>query len=110
MNEQEYAAFVAAGFTKRHEGTEGLMHAAIGIGGESGELLDAVKKTWVYGKLLDLDNVVEELGDLEWYMEALRSLIGVNRETVIAANVAKLTRRYPVKYTDELAVARLDKA
>ena len=86
------------------------MHCAIGISGEAGELLDAVKKLWVYGKPLDRTNAIEELGDIEWYMQAMRDLIGVTREDVIAANVEKLTKRYPVKYTDELAVARLDKA
>jgi NTP pyrophosphatase (non-canonical NTP hydrolase) len=105
-----YSEFVAARFTKRHEGDDGLMHCAVGISGEAGELLDSVKKTWVYGKPLDRVNLVEELGDIEWYMEALRSLLGVTRDEVIAANVAKLEKRYPVKYTDELALARLDKA
>jgi NTP pyrophosphatase (non-canonical NTP hydrolase) len=105
-----YSEFVAARFTKRHEGGDGLMHCAVGISGEAGELLDAINKTWVYGKPLDRVNLVEELGDIEWYMEALRSLLGVTRDEVIAANVAKLEKRYPVKYTDELALARLDKA
>ena len=105
-----YADFVAARFTKRHEGTEGLLHCAVGIAGEAGELLDAIKKTWVYGKPLDVANAIEELGDLAWYMEALRGLLGVTRDEVIAANVAKLEVRYPVAYSDELALARLDKA
>lgn len=105
-----YAEFVDARFTKRHTGDDGLMHCAAGISGEAGELLDAIKKTWVYGKALDRDNIVEELGDIEWYMEALRGLLGVTRDEVIAANVAKLEKRYPTHYTDELALARLDKA
>jgi NTP pyrophosphatase (non-canonical NTP hydrolase) len=104
-----YAEFVAARFTKRHEGDDGLMHCAVGISGEAGELLDAIKKTWVYGKALDRNNVIEELGDIEWYLQALRTTLGIDRETVIAANVAKLELRYPTRYTDELALARLDK-
>ena len=104
-----YSEFVAARFTKRHEGDDGLMHCAVGISGEAGELLDAVKKLWVYGKPLDMQNAVEELGDIEWYMEAMRSLLGVTREQVIAANVEKLSKRYPTGYTDALAIARLDK-
>jgi NTP pyrophosphatase (non-canonical NTP hydrolase) len=105
-----YADFVKARFTKRHLGTEGLMHAAIGISGEAGELLDEIKKTWVYGKPLDRAKVIEELGDLEWYCEAMRQSLGITRDEVIAANVAKLEVRYPVAYSDELALARLDKA
>lgn len=105
-----YADFVAARFTKRHTGDDGLMHCAVGIAGEAGELLDAIKKQWVYGKPLDRAHAIEELGDIEWYMEALRGLLGVSRDEVIAANVSKLEVRYPVEYSDELALARLDKA
>jgi NTP pyrophosphatase (non-canonical NTP hydrolase) len=104
-----YSEFVSARFTKRHEGDDGLMHCAVGIAGEAGELLDAVKKLWVYGKALDHANAIEELGDIEWYMEAMRGLLGVTRDQVIAANVAKLEKRYPTHYSDELALARLDK-
>lgn len=109
ITEAEYAKFVAARFTKRNETEEGLVHAAIGIAGEGGEVLDAVKKMWVYGQQLNRTNVVEELGDLEFYMEALRNLIGATRDEVLYTNIAKLEKRYPTGYTDELAAARLDK-
>lgn len=105
-----YSDFVAARFTKRHTGDDGLMHCAVGIAGEAGELLDAIKKTWVYGKSLDRANIIEELGDIEFYVEALRGLLDITREEVIAANIAKLQVRYPTHYTDALALARLDKA
>lgn len=104
-----YSEFVAERFTKRHQGHDGLMHCAVGISGEAGELLDAIKKLWVYGKPLDTQNAIEELGDIEFYMEALRGLLGVSRDDVIAANVDKLSKRYPIGYTDALAIARMDK-
>ena len=89
---------------------DGMMHAAIGVAGEAGELLDAVKKVWAYGKPLDRANAVEELGDLEFYMEALRQQIGVSREEVLQANQEKLAKRYPGGvYSDQHAQARLDK-
>lgn len=106
----DYPTFVAALFGSRNEGADGLMHAAVGIAGEAGELLDAVKKTWVYGKELDRANVLEELGDLEYYLQAMRNLLGLTREEVIAANVTKLRRRFPEGYTNAHAIARLDKA
>jgi NTP pyrophosphatase (non-canonical NTP hydrolase) len=107
--EGNYVSFVLNRFTKLNAGVLGLVHAAVGICGEAGELLDAVKKHWVYGKPLDVQNVIEELGDLEFYAAALRALIGVSREEVIKANVDKLRKRYPDGYTDALAAARLDK-
>lgn len=86
------------------------MHAAIGVAGEAGELLDAVKKHVIYNKPLDRENVVEELGDLEFYMEQLRQNIGVTREETLAANIAKLEIRYNgLRYSDQAAQDRADK-
>jgi NTP pyrophosphatase (non-canonical NTP hydrolase) len=109
VNVAEYAMFVSRMFAKRNVETEGRLHAAVGIAGEAGELLDAVKKEWVYGKPLDVENVIEELGDLEFYMQAMRQMIGVSRNEVLAANMEKLRKRYPQGYTDANAIARLDK-
>lgn len=86
-----------------------LWHGATGVAGEAGELLDAVKKHVVYGKPADYANVVEELGDLEFYMEQVRQRMGITREQTIAANRAKLQSRYSAGYTDAAAIARADK-
>lgn len=87
-----------------------LIHMAIGISGESGELLDAIKKRAIYRKDIDRENVIEELGDLEFYMEGLRQGIGVTRGQCIEANIAKLSKRYTsLKYSDDAAQQRADK-
>ena len=86
------------------------LHMAVGISGEAGELLDAVKKAAVYNKPLDRANVIEELGDLEFYMEGLRQGLGITREETLAGNIAKLSVRYAgLQYTDAAAQARADK-
>lgn len=87
----------------------GMWHMATGISGEAGELLDAVKKHVIYNKPLDRENAIEELGDLEFYMEGLRQILGVTREEVLAQNTAKLAVRYGQKYSDEAAQERADK-
>lgn len=86
-----------------------LLHMAVGICGEAGELLDAVKKHVIYQRPLDGDNVVEELGDLEFYMEGLRQIIDVTRERCLTENRAKLATRYGEQYSNEAAIARTDK-
>lgn len=87
-----------------------LMHMAIGISGEAGELLDAIKKKVIYRKELDLENVIEELGDLEFYMEGLRQGLGITREQCLAANINKLGTRYKnFEYSNEKAQTRADK-
>lgn len=87
-----------------------LLHMAVGISGEAGELLDAIKKHAIYGKELDLDNVIEELGDLEFYMRGIRSVLGVTRRITLMENIFKLQRRYPAgNYSNEDAIRREDK-
>lgn len=87
-----------------------LWHMATGVSGEAGELLDAVKKSAIYGKTLDVENLIEELGDLEFYMEGVRQFLGVTREEVLEANVSKLSKRYPnLEYSNEAAQKRADK-
>ena len=86
-----------------------IHHMATGVAGEGGELLDASKKAWVYGKTLDVTNVIEELGDLEFYMAGMRQMLGLSRRQIIAANIAKLQVRYGDSYSDEAAIARADK-
>lgn len=87
-----------------------LWHMATGVSGEAGELLDAVKKHVVYNGLLDLENVIEELGDLEFYMEGIRQILHITREDTIRENISKLSKRYPnLKYTNRKAIERLDK-
>ncbi len=91
--------------TKAH-----ILHMAVGICGEAGELADAIKKHVIYGKPLDLTNVVEELGDLEFFMEGLRQELGLDRDDTIRANIDKLILRYPnLDYADSAAIDRADK-
>ena len=76
----------------------------------AGELLDAIKKNWVYNKPLDHENVKEELGDLMFYITALMMLEGLTMQEVLQSNADKLSERYKgLQYSDEAAQARADK-
>lgn len=87
-----------------------MIHMVMGISGEAGELLDAIKKSTIYQKPIDMDNVVEELGDLEFYMEGLRQCLDITREQTLDANKEKLSKRYKqFKYSDKAAHERSDK-
>ena len=92
-------------------------HALLGMVGEAGELLDAVKKLYIYRKTDDFDkraaciaNIDEELGDLAFYIEAfdltdtnkfttklrehamnLASHFGLIWDQVLQRNIDKLT-------------------
>ena len=105
-----YGKFVATLAKKLPSTVEDRLHAAVGISGEAGELLDAVKKNWVYNKELDSENVKEELGDLMFYITAMMLLQGITLDEVLQANATKLEKRYAgLQYTDAAAQARADK-
>ncbi len=86
-----------------------VLHAVLGIGGESGELVDLVKKSIVYHQPLKTDLVKEELGDLLHYVAMLISANGWTFEEIMEGNSVKLKERYPNGYSNEAALARADK-
>lgn len=109
IRDQNYVEFVGQLAKDMGSPAADLMHMAIGVSGEAGELIDAIKKNWVYGKPLDRTNIIEELGDLEFYMAGIRLLLGIPRHDVLLANRAKLAQRYGDSYSDAAAIARADK-
>jgi len=87
-----------------------LIHMTMGICGEAGELLDAIKKATIYRKPLDLENVLEELGDIEFYLEGIRAALRITREACLTHNINKLSVRYKsLSYSDKAAQDREDK-
>jgi len=91
-------------------GKQELIHGCMGLMGEVGELIDAFKKHVYYGKQLDLSNVVEELGDIAYYIEAIRQNLGVDELDILEGNLVKLEKRYPGQvFTESRAIERADK-
>ena len=87
-----------------------LNHMVIGLAGEVGELVDAIKRKTIYRKPLDVANVIEELGDIEFYLEGVRNSLCITRQETLDANIAKLEARYNSgSYSDKQAQERADK-
>lgn len=85
-------------------------HCALGATGEAGELADCIKREIIYGKPLDRANLIEELGDLKFYIQATQLVYGISEQEVLQANADKLSERYAgLAYSDEQAIARADK-
>ena len=80
-----------------------LLHAAIGIVTEAGELQDALKKHVFYGKELDTVNIKEEMGDLFWYLAIMADTLDISFEELMKTNIQKLKARYGEKFTEEKA-------
>jgi len=84
------------------------MHAALGIAGEGGEVVDLVKKTVINGRMMDTNKLMEELGDLEFYLSLLRRTYDLDREVILQLNITKLRARYSDGYSDAASLARVD--
>jgi NTP pyrophosphatase (non-canonical NTP hydrolase) len=84
-----------------------LLHGSMGLCTESGELLDNLKKHIFYGKELDLVNLVEECGDLFWYLAIIHDAMGARDfDATLASNIKKLRARYGDKFNEEGALNR----
>lgn len=57
-----------------------LLHMAVGVAGETGELLSALADNFLYHKEFDYENIKEELGDAEFYLEGLCQGFNVLRD------------------------------
>ena len=83
-----------------------ILHSALGVSTEAGELLDAVKKHVYYGKELDKVNLFEEVGDLFWYLAILADELGFSFEDAMKKNNEKLEARYGKRFSSDKAIDR----
>lgn len=91
---------------KRCSNSHRLTHACFGLSTESGELIDSVKRHVFYGTELDKKNILEEGGDILWYLAIICDELGVNFETLMQKNLDKLEARYNNKFCKEKAINR----
>lgn len=83
-----------------------VLHAAIGLCTETGELLDPLKKHLFYGREVDEINLKEEIGDILWYLGILCDALGTTIAAEQARVIRKLTARYPERFTTTNAIER----
>lgn len=66
-----------------------LVHSALGLATEAGEVLDVLKKTLFYGKHLDVSNLREEISDLMWYVAILCDAMNWDMENLAFRGLVK---------------------
>jgi NTP pyrophosphatase (non-canonical NTP hydrolase) len=85
-----------------------LVAWAMGIGGESGEVVDIIKKHVFHGHELESLKTIYELGDLLFYIARMANALGCTLEDVAEFNIEKLEKRYPEGFSTERSVNRED--
>ena len=81
--------------------TPRLLTAALGLGSETGEFVEIVKKMFLQGKPPSEDNIFHmkrELGDIMWYWVTACAALNLDPYEVISENQEKLAARYGEKF------------
>ena len=105
MNLNDYTKLALRTANSMDSELNDLVHAAMGMAGESGEVLDLVKKSFAYGKAIDKVKLIEEAGDALWYFNLLFHTLNVSWEEVMERNITKLEGRYPdLRFDSEHAI------
>ena len=73
----------------------------MGLAGETGELVDMLKKWVGHGHELDLGEVEKELGDILWYVAEIATILDLRLAQIAEKNEAKLSARYPEGFSVE---------
>ena len=89
--------------------TPRLLTAALGLGSETGEFVEIVKKMFLQGKPPSEDNIFHmkrELGDIMWYWVTACMALNLDPTEVILENQKKLEARYGEKFTVDQSEVR----
>ena len=89
--------------------TARLLTAALGLGSETGEFVEIVKKMLLQGKPPSEDNIFHmkrELGDIMWYWTTACASLDLDPFEVISENQKKLEARYGEKFKIERSEVR----
>lgn len=85
-----------------------ILHGILGVATEGGEMLEALYGAYFEGRDFDKVNLLEESGDVMWYLAVLlnKPQPGVTFDAVQRLNIDKLRKRYPDKFTNYDALNR----
>ena len=108
MTVNEYQKAAMATLNPALDKKDVLINGVMGLCGESGEVIDVVKKHLAQGHDLDVDKIAKELGDVAWYLAETAYAIGYDLETICQMNIDKLNKRYPKGFSTESSLRRED--
>ena len=106
MQGNEYQKLAMTTLNKELSDKDILINGAMGLCGESGECIDLVKKHLHQGHPLNKEKLIEELGDVMWYIAELAQYLGTDIETIMEGNIEKLAKRYPDGFSQYKSVNR----
>ena len=106
MTINEYQKLAMTTLNKELSRKDVLINGVMGLCGESGEVIDIVKKHLAQGHELDKEHLIKELGDVAWYLAETAYALDVELEDVLIQNIEKLKKRYPEGFQKEQSINR----
>ena len=70
------------------------------------EAIDIVKKHLAQGHDLNKEHLIEELGDIAWYLAETSYALDISLEEVLKLNIEKLQKRYPEGFDKQKSIDR----
>lgn len=87
-----------------------MLKHVLGLAGETGEVVEIVKKHVFHNRPLDREKLLDELGDCLWYLSMLAAAVDMSLSDIAQYNIVKLRARYPEGYSDDKCNSRVDTA
>ena len=106
MTGNEYQKLAMVTLNKDIPQKDLLLNASMGLCGESGEVIDLLKKHIFQGHPLDQEKVIDELGDIAWYLAEAATALNIDLEDIFKHNVEKLKKRYPEGFESDKSIHR----
>jgi len=106
MDFYEYQELAARTLNWDMKHNERLSMLSMGLAGESGEVVDLLKKHVYHQHQLDIKKLKKELGDVLWYVAGLATVYGIPLSAIAEINIDKLKERYPDGFSFERSINR----
>lgn len=108
MNLANYQDAVLRTMHRSETPMQNIPNYCMGAAGELGEVVDHLKKFIYHGHELNPKDVMEELGDVMWYIAAITSELGFDLSDIAEMNIRKLEKRYPSGFSVKDSIERVD--
>lgn len=102
---RDYAAAAKRTINPSLDMRDAREHALHGIASECGEIHGLYQKVY-QGHELSKERVMDEMGDLMWFIMELCFAEGIDPQEVLEYNIDKLRKRYPEGFSAERSVHR----
>ena len=104
-----YQLLAARTINKEMSQKDMLLHSALGLASEAGELTGIYQKTYQGHDLAQQhEHIIKELGDCLWMIAEHCTALGIQLSQVAQTNIDKLKKRYPDGFDPDKSVHRAE--